>query len=152
MNYYNALLGEDSSYSIVDTLLGLVNHLTSVDISDEDWRQASEAIVEVLGKSARQKVYSRYSIHQTTIINELNKINVWGDAVNVMNQMLSEEGILNYIINGMEKDPDVPWSEVLDDTNNFLHSEMMKDYTEGSFWKDMYYFLDFLSDSLKSNQ
>lgn len=62
--------------------------------------------------------------------------------------MLSLGGPMDYVISGMEKDPEIPWNDVLIDMDAFFRSELMNQYKEGSFWKDLYYLLDFLSTAI----
>ena len=67
-----------------------------------------------------------------------------------MVEALKDDLLLYYIIRGLEKDPVIPWRDVLSDMDRFLHSEMMKNYEEGSFRKDVFYFLEFISEAVES--
>ena len=142
-------LSEDSPYQIVDTLVGLVNHLTSVEVSDEDWALATEGIVEVLAKSTKEKVFTRSAIHLTTILDAVDTKHIWTDSLHLMNDELSPGGLIDYIIKGMKKDPNYTWDEILNDTNRFFKSDLMMEYEEGAFWKDVYYLIDFLVGALE---
>ena len=66
-----------------------------------------------------------------------------------MNDELSPGGLIDYIIKGMKKDPNYTWDEILNDTNRFFKSDLMMEYEEGAFWKDVYYLIDFLVGALE---
>lgn len=143
------IFDDDSPYEIVEDIIHFVDYLTGVDISDEEWRLASEGIVEVIGNTAEAKAFTRASIQISTILSKLDSMHIWGDTINAMQEALKEDGFLSYVLRGIEKDPEVPWSDVIEDSNRFLQSELMKSYEEDSFWKDIYYFLKFLSESIE---
>lgn len=145
---FHNLLSADSPHQIVEELVGLVDYLTGVEISDENFRLASEGIVDVLKKTCEQRVLTRGLFHATTILDEIDKIHIWGDTVSMLDEALKENGVFTYLVDGFEKDPEIPWSDVFEDTDRFLHSELMKKYEEGSFWKDVYYFLDFMAEAI----
>ena len=100
-------------------------------------------------KGSEQRVLTRALFHTSMILDEIDKMHIWSDTVTMMNEALKEDGIYNYLVHGLEKDPEISWNDVLLDTDRFIHSELMKEYEEGSFWKDIYYFLNFLAEAIK---
>lgn len=142
-------LSEDSSFQVVDTLVGLVNHLTRVEVSDRDWALATEGIVEALAKSTEEKVFTRSAIHLTTILDALDTKHIWIDSLNLIHDELASGGLIDYLIQGIEKDPNYTWEEILNDTDRFFKSDLMMEYEEGAFWKDVYYLIDFLVNALE---
>lgn len=149
METFEGILSKESSNQIVDDLLGLVKHLTSVDVSDEELALATRAIVDIYEKSTGEKVFTRMAMHLVTILDAVDTTHIWGDALSVMDEALSPEGILNYVLCGMDRDTDYSWDEIFRDTDRFFHSELMLKYEEGTFWKDIYYLLDFMADALE---
>ena len=135
-----------SEYQIVDDLVDLVNHLTKVEISDEDWALATEGIVEAFGGGFEERVLTRMAMHATTILDALDTVKIWND---VLFAIEPENGVLRYILLGLERDPEYSWEEILNDCNRFYHADMMMKYEEGSFWKDVYYILDFLAEAFE---
>ncbi len=130
-------------------MVGLVGHLTSVEVSDEDWALATEAIVEVFEKSTEERVFTRAALHLTTILDAIDTKHIWADSLYSMEEALIPGGMMNYVITGMERDPFYSWDQILIDSNTFFHSDLMLLYEEGTFWKDIYYFIDFLADALE---
>ncbi|MBU0994928.1 MAG: hypothetical protein KJ737_20750 [Proteobacteria bacterium] len=148
MDTIGGIFSEDSSYQVVDDLLGFIDHVTSVDISDTDWAKASQGIVEVMGNSSEDRVLTRGLIHATTILKEVNKTHIWADALKTAEEALQPDGVLSYVLCGLERDPSYSFEEILIDTDRFFHSDTMMNYEEGSFWKDIYHLLDFMAGAL----
>lgn len=149
LNTFEGLLAEDSPYQIVDDLVGFVGHLTSVEVSDEDWQKATEAIVEVFKNSTEERVFTRGLMHLTTILDAIDTKHIWADSLYAMEEALIPGGVLSYVFTGMERDPAYSWDRILLDTDTFLHSDLVSKYEEGSFWKDVFYFIEFLANALE---
>lgn len=143
------LFSRESSYQIVDGLIGLLDHLTSVDISDENWALATEGIIDAVGKSVKQRVLTRSAIHLTTTLDAIDAKHIWADTLRVAEEALVPGGMMNYVLTGIERDTRYTWAEICIDSNEFLHSDLMASYDEGTFWKDIYYLLSFLAEALQ---
>ena len=78
-----------------------------------------------------------------------NTTNMWSD-INVMTgKAIADDGLLRYLLTGLDKDPSFTWDEIIEDTNRFMTSETMMSYEEGSLWKDVYYLVSFMADAFE---
>ncbi|MBU0996268.1 MAG: hypothetical protein KJ737_27535 [Proteobacteria bacterium] len=147
---YKGVLSDTSEYQIVDDFMAMMNHLTKVEISDEDWALATEGIVEAFGKIYQGRVLTRAAIHMTTILDAFDSVQIWVELLEAMNDAYApDDGMLSYVLLGMERDPQDTWEEILQDWNRYFHSDTIMKYEEGSFWKDVYYMFDFMAEALE---
>ena len=149
LNNQHNLLDKYSCYQIVDDIFKLTDYFTGADINDENLRSATEGLVEILSKSSQNRVLTRTAMHLATILDTIDKKNIWPDILSISRKALIPGGVLNYVLSGLERHSDYSWEEIIGDSNSFLHSDLMMAYDEGTFWKDVYYLLDFLSDALE---
>lgn len=149
MDVYSGMFSVDSNYAITDDVVGLVNHVTDVDIPDEAWARASRGIVEMLGSSTRDRILTRSMIHTSTILKAVNTAHIWADTFKAVERALRPDGVMSYVLCGIERDPRFSYAEILSDTDGFFHSETMMSDEEGSFWRDIYYFVDFMANALE---
>ncbi len=142
-----ALLSKDSEYEIVGSIMDLLQYITSVEMDDVEWASASEGIVQILGEVTNEQLVTRMYVNIAEIFKSLNSANAWKDIVDFYNDALNspEEGLLKYLLYGMESDPIYTWEHLLQETDWFLRSDLMMEYEEGSFWRDLYYMIDYFS-------
>ena len=138
-------------YQIVDIVIALMSHLTSVDMSDDNWASASQGIVTFLGTSSGEKLISRILVDLSNMVDHLNKTHMWNEILYLLNDALEEDGLLTYLLLGLEKDPDISWEEIMSDADRFLRSDIMMQYGEGSFWRDVFHLVDFMSDAFDTS-
>ena len=143
----SALLSHD--YNTVEIIVNLIDYFTSVDMSDEEWSKVIDGIVQLLGKSAKDRLYSRALIDLTDMAHDLNTIRAWTNFLRLIGDTLDKDGLLSYIMLGLERDPNYSWDEIFTDTNNFLNSDTMMKYEDGYLWKDMHYLVKFLADAIE---
>ncbi len=132
--------------STVASLVGMMALFTGVDIPDENFVRALEGILQVLEESTKDRLVSESLVDLSIILDQLNNAHVWGGTLNLAKDTLAPDGLITYIILGLQKDPNYSWDDILNDTSNFLNSDLMMSYDEGSFWKDIYYLVNFMAN------
>lgn len=142
------LLSTTSTHEIVTDFVDFVDYIIRVDLTDEDYRLAAESVVDIFKNGTRKRILTRGFMHITNFFDELDKSQNWEDILETLNQAFNNDGVLSYVFKGLEKKPDMPWSQIMEDADRFLHSELMKSYEDGSFWKDVYHLMDFLSEAI----
>jgi|GEM_PF-1771538 len=142
-----ALLSGYSPHQVVETIVSMTDHLSSVDIPDKDWARATQGITQLVGMSAEDMLLTRNLIDMTDILHHINTTQTWGDALELMQDTLEPDGVLSYVLLGMERDPEYSWDQILSDTNRFLRSDTMMKCDEGSFWRDIFYLVRFMADA-----
>ena len=98
----------------------------------------------ILGRCTEDHLFSRSLIDLTDIIKHLNSTHSWGNMAGVMKASLKENGLVAYLVDGIKKAANYTWDQVLNDTDKFLHSDLIMDYKAGSFWHGMKSLIDFL--------
>ena len=144
-----ALLSDGSPYQVTDTLVSLLDHLTDVDIDDEEWALVCEGLVQVLGESAEDRFLARVLIDTSDVLTHLNTTHCWADSLDLMQALLEPDGAVSYLLLGMERDPSFTWDAILSDTHRFLMSDTMQAYEEGSLWRDVYHLVKFMAEALQ---
>jgi hypothetical protein len=143
------LLTDGSDLQIVDNLMGLFDYFTSADISDGQFAKASQAIVKILETAGEERLYSRFMTDYAEALSYFNATRLWGDINIMAGNAIAGDGLLRYLLTGLEKDPAWTWEQIIADANRFMTSDTMMSYEEGSLWKDVYYLVSFIADAFE---
>lgn len=147
---WHKLLDTESGNEILTDFVDFVDYMIRVDMTDEDYKQAAESVIKVFEKGTGERILTRGLYHITTLFDEFDQSKNWDDTLDMLEHAIRPDGgVLSYVFKGLEKDPEMPWCQIVEDADKFLHSEIMKSYEEGSFWKDIYHLLDFLTEAIE---
>ena len=144
-----ALFAEDSPYTITPTLMALLEHLCGAELSDEQWSQAAAGLASLVGPLAEERFFARMRLDLSEINEHIDTTHVWHEVLELLLATLDPQGVLNYLLLGLERDTSFTWEEILVETQAFLSSETMMCVDEGSLWRDISHLVRFMAEAVE---
>ena len=133
-----------SQYNVVENLKGLLSNTTENDLSDTDKAFLASAMTTLLGQCSEEHFFSRSLIDLSDIMKHLNSTHSWSGISEVIRLSLDDDGIMAYLTDGLKKSANYTWDQINSDLDEFLHSDLIMRFQEGSFWHAIKHLIQFL--------
>jgi len=133
-----------SQYRIIENIRTLISELADSELPEDDAARLAMGMTSILARCAEERFFARGLIDLSDILKHLNTSHAWGDMAGLMQDTLDDDGILTYLLLGLERDPRYAWDQIINDTDRFLHSDVMMKCDEGSFWDGMNHLIRFM--------
>lgn len=137
-----------TDYQVVENIKGLLSHAGEEDLSAGQKASLASGLTEIIGRCSEERLFSRCLIDLTDIMKHMNATHAWTDMAGVMRDSLRDDGIMDYLLNGLKKAARYTWDQILQDVDRFLHSDLIMSIQEGSFWDAIKSLINFLAKAI----